>query len=326
MTAFVVRSEADAWWALNALSLEDGGGISSLKFKGWPRLVIESTSRIDSVLASRAICRMQEAVERQFALLKFGKRDRRRLSDGDKAAVRITADQQLGGRRLVLDLSRAANAGANVVKNWDTTRPFGRHHSAIGSLFDPILQNAQPDPYPTTWPGAVTAISLAAIKKARPRDVLAWGFLSIIVAGLVAVSPLTLKVWSAHTLASQKLADERQIEIAELQHTTIVPRNSTAQKVSETTKRAVERDLEWDSRRARMLALGEFNDPLLKFVVNEANDVRPALLNLVAEFGTIDFNGLTLTAKTARAIAKAKPALQKVKPRESSWTATVIRS
>ena len=94
MNTSMVSSEEDLLRALLGLT---SNHFLDLKFVNYPRMVIDADDGIDVMRNGRRLARIQEAVQRQYGLVKHGTRDLRRLRAAEKEAVRVTSEYLRGG-------------------------------------------------------------------------------------------------------------------------------------------------------------------------------------------------------------------------------------
>jgi hypothetical protein len=114
VVAITVRSDADAIRAARALQSSEGSA-EEVRFENWPLMVLDASDDFDVIHCSSRLRSLQDRVERQFAILKYGTNDRRYLTLADKAEVHLHARYVDGGNRLGIDFTGAANASARVV-------------------------------------------------------------------------------------------------------------------------------------------------------------------------------------------------------------------
>ncbi len=180
----LVRNENEAWAALCAL--EHASDISALRFEGWPRLTISTSNAVDAVKESKAIIKIQEVVEKHYSLLKYGRLDRKRLTHRDSAEVRINVSRSDDGRKLIFDLSAAANAASRIIsRRWENEKS-GDGHSEEG------------------WPRAVREVAGKVIEKVNPQQAMKLGFAAILMGGIAWASPTMWKDYLSHRLEIKK--------------------------------------------------------------------------------------------------------------------------
>ena len=79
-----------------------------------------------------------------------------------------------------------------------------------------------------------------------------------------------------------------------------------------------------ERRRVRMLISDNIEQPLLRFIVADAEAARPALLAMAPESGMIAINGERMTAEEARAGAKLMRKSAKAKRDNGAWRTEII--
>jgi hypothetical protein len=137
-------------------------------------------------------------------------------------------------------------------------------------------------------------------------------------------------VWSQvldYSLEWQAQRDEHQLRLVELEKTTIVAKSG--QTIAPQAHSAVKQAMEKESREIRSFVSNEYEGPFSKFV-KLADHARPAILDL-ALTSTININGLTIDAETARSAAKAMKkdpdngwkAIVRAAGQDDGWKATV---
>ena len=86
----------------------------------------------------------------------------------------------------------------------------------------------------------------------------------------------------------------------------------------------LEQELDGERARVRMLVSDNIDVPFLRFVAAEAEDVRPALLRMAPESGSITINGATMTAGEAKQGAKIMRKLAKAKRESGGWLTEIV--
>lgn len=321
MTTLTVRNDADAFQALKFLNSNPQGHPVKLVFQGWPRIFIQSTERLPGVQAARWITQLQRATDRQYATLKHAGA-RQRLTAADRRAVLLDVRYHDDGRGLTVDMSGAANALADAVEQADR-QPSWRQH--VQKVFD--FAKASSDEKGTLAAGAVE-LGKAMIDRARPNDLRLWGLAAILTTGLVVGS----MVVATYQLDSDKERNRHQERLAELDHTTIAVKGSATRR--EPMVSTVAFDTDADARAlAENLARDQLDrDPLLRFVVSEAERVRPAMLDLAPATGGLEINGARIQAEAARAVSKKLKAASRRQAKPGgvtmlgTWTTTVRKA
>ena len=316
MTTIVVRNEADARRALEILNMMPPGETADVRFQGWPTLNIKSTERIRGVKGAALVTALQRAVERQFAALKY-RGNRRSLTAADRAEVELGVRHSVDGTRLSIDMSGAANAAARAVKRAAET---GTPEAAnLQTLFD--LAGAAKEAASILSKGLVDLCG-RIIDRGSPRDIRHWGFSIILVAGLSFTA-----VSLGNSLIDASATPKKTPQFAGLENTTVVAKGDVKPTVTEHVQAALNAQSATERHRARILSADEITDPLMKFVVAQAEETRPALLELASLSGNIDINGLELSGQTAHAGAKVIRKAQKAR-RDAigAWTTTTRRA
>jgi hypothetical protein len=316
MTTIVVRNEADARRALELLNMIPPGETVDVRFQGWPTLNIKSTERIRGAKSAALVMALQRAVERQFAAIKY-RGNRRALTAPDRAEIDLDVRHSADGTRLSIDMSGAANAAARAVKRAAET---GTPEAAnLQTLFD--LAGAAKEAASVLSKGVVDW-GVRIIDRGSDRDIRHWGFATIIVAGL-AFTATSLGPALIDAIAPSKDAPQ----IAGLENTTVVAKGDFKPNLTQHVQTALNAQSAIERDQARILSADEITDPLMKFVVAEAEGTRPALLELASMSGNIDINGLELAGKSAHAGAKIIRRAQKAR-RDSigAWTTITRRA
>jgi hypothetical protein len=290
VTTYIVRNEADALQALDAMSTWNASGIPSVRFEGWPRVAVTVPEGL-GLRSTHAVRHIEKIVQRQFCLLKYGTTDLRRLTTGDKAQI----EPQVAfphPQQVVIDLSRAANAAARVVKNRSEQ---GEDGEAFGATSKPNGSERE-----GRWRTA-RETALALVRKLTPAQAGMAAMSAIIVAGLAYSCTTLYKTHVDHQLALQKEANAHQLRLAELEQTTVVAKRGNA--IAPAVARVVEREMDANTKRIKALVSAHYEGPFYGFI-KAADHARPALLELAGDT-TININGLTMNAQAARAAAKA---------------------
>lgn len=311
MTTIIVRNDAEALEAVRRLSTLPARYPVKLEFRGWPRITVHSSAQLPGVQAARWITQLQTATERQYAVLKHGG-TRRRLTAADRRDVKLDVHHHSDGQGLTVDFSRAANAAVRAVSgNADAPRWKRRGQK----LFDFAKAAAE------TKSDAIK-LGMAMIDKARPIDITVWGLTAILLTGLVFSKSAEL----SHQLDLSKESNRHQERMVALDHTTFAVRGVPATLPPEHRKALVA-----DEARDRALALSLASDqldhdPLLQFVVAEAERTRPAMLDLAPATGTLEINGAQIPAEAAHAMSKRLKSRGPAAKTIGAWTTTVRRN
>jgi hypothetical protein len=253
--------------------------------------------------------------------LAHGTTDRRKLTDPQKAEIQLGVEYQKGNTRLVIDFSKPATATARAVLLKGASKESAGHS-------EENVEAAQRSRESQTenWPRTVRETALAVVGRLRASQLTALGLAAIIVAGIAWTNTTNWKESLSHALAMKKETNEHQLKLAELDRATIVRRDGERAILTESAQRALERELDEYNRLANALPSQGLEAPLLKLVVAEVEGGRPALLDLAPITGSIDVNGLTIEASTARAAAKAVRKATKPTPIKEGWSALVRRA
>ena len=91
MTTLLVRDANENHRAQAILTGPRGHEISDVVYAGWPRLVFDSDVRLDLVRCAGNLEASRLAAEHNYCLIRYGSPDRRRMTDADRMAVRISA-------------------------------------------------------------------------------------------------------------------------------------------------------------------------------------------------------------------------------------------
>lgn len=316
MITIVVRSEADARRALDYLNMIPADETADVRFQGWPTLNIKSTERIRGVKAAAFVTALQRAIERQLAALKY-RGNRRSLTAADRAEIDLDVRHSADGTRLSIDMSGAANAAARAVKR--AAEPGTPEAANLQKLFD--FAGATKEAASVLSNGLVD-LSGRIIDRASPRDIRHWGFAVILVSGLA---------YTATSLGPSLIAafapPKETPQFAGLQNTTVVAKGDFEPNVTEHVQTALNAQSAIEHDQARILSADAITDPLMKFVVAEAEGTRLALLELTSMSGNIDINGMQLPGQTAHVAAKIIRKAQKARSDAiGSWTTKTRRA
>lgn len=264
----------------------------TVRFVGWPKVVATVPEGI-GVESGRAVAAIEKLIHRQYCALKYGTFRLRHLTKADRAATRLDVTYP-DPTRMVVDLSRPATAMAAVARARGDAD--GQFSESQGGLFrNPDGQSNE------SWPRAAREIGLEVVRKVTPAKAALLATRALIVAGLVLASPTLWSETLKHRQVMQQQADSHQVRLAELERTTIIAQ--AGKPAAPAAHHAVERAIDADAQNMRALVSSDYSGPFYRFI-NAAEYARPALLDL-ARTSTIDVNGLTLDARTAKALAKA---------------------
>jgi hypothetical protein len=310
VATLVVRSEADAFRALATLNVASDATPPSLRFEGWPKIVVTVPEGIDPLQEVRAILAIEKIVHRQYCIARYGTPDLRRLTEKDRVAAKLGVTRP-DPTRLAIDFSGAATATANAVlaRSASHNSSTAKDEELFGAESTSEVNREE------NWPRTAREVAIASIRKVSPAHVARWGLAAVIVAGISYTSPVIWRETLSHAFAMHKENNAHQLKLAELERATIVSQDRKA--IGPAAQRVLEHDLQADQRRVRLLASLDFEGPFSRFV-SSVEYARPALLEL-ARASTIDINGLTLAADTAKSAAKA---VRKAPP--DGWK-TVVR-
>jgi hypothetical protein len=109
--AFVLRSDADIWQAVQPVASNPG---LSIRFENYPKLVITVDDGIDAISRAEALLALRSLVRRHYCLLKYGTTRLNQLTKADRAEVTLLVDET-DRTRLIVDFSAALNACAKVI-------------------------------------------------------------------------------------------------------------------------------------------------------------------------------------------------------------------
>ena len=116
MTTLLVRDADENRRAQAILIGPSGHEISDIVYEGWPRLEFDSDVRLDLIRCAGNLEAARLAVEHNYCLIRYGSPDRRRMTDADKAAARISAHFENDDHTIVIDLSNAMNGAVAAAK------------------------------------------------------------------------------------------------------------------------------------------------------------------------------------------------------------------
>lgn len=306
MNTSMVRSEEDLLRALLGLN---SNHFLDLKFVDYPRMVIDADDGFDVMRNGRRLARIQEAVQRQYSLVKHGTRDLRRLRAAEKDAVRVTAEYLRGGKQLVLDFTNAANAMLAAIKEnvqkAATWKPGLDLLAALGSG------------------GGLAATGVAAVIVLGPERLE-----RIATTGVLAFAMM----WGSVQHHEVRLADARvperlahQIHMKELDRTTIVRLDGSRVKETAALERALNAEKAAEQRKLKLLSQMELEHPLVRFVTAEAEEALPLVLGLAPKTGKTAFNGREMPAQTIRAWAKQLQQASRTKRHGDGGWVTEVR-
>ncbi len=321
MSRLTIRNYHDAWRAFDLLCGE-GGRHVRIWFENCVTTV-DSSEPIDGIRKAKGFIALQVAIRRQFCWLKHGSRYLGRLSPADRAATEIDVEYHPNGRHIRYDLTRALNALAGAVEQWDEYGPPWL--SRTGDLFTANLQRLGAKV--ETWPQAARDVGVAYIGSLTPKDRRGIGRLAVVMCALVVIVPeivpeglsFIAKRWDAVA------AHQERMVLAE--PTTVVTTDGRHAKLSAAEMAKIDRDLDAENMRVGSIISDNIETPLLSFVVAEAEMARPALLDMAPSWGTITINGLPLQAATAKAGAKAmRKAAKQKRDVGTGWITTTTRA
>lgn len=301
----MVRSDADAMRAARALQAGDHG-VDEVRFENWPLMVLDATDGFDVIHCSSRLRSLQDRVERQFAILKYGTNDRRYLTLADKADVHLHARYVDGGNRLVIDFTGAANASARMVaqnslqeQSWATAPLFASE--------DDDTENKE------SWSRTVRESMRDYISKLTPTQATRIGMLAVVVGFVGFTGYFCYKASLEYSLAIHTEDNAHQQRMAALEQNVTRADGKRAKLTAKAEKSlAVAAARETDSY--KQLTAFELESPLVWFVADEAAAARAEILDLAPETGTLSLNAADLSAATARVAAKTLKKARRARP------------
>lgn len=302
MSKYVLRNENDLFRVL--MSGDDAFDFSELRFERFPRIELRSSEPIDIFRLTDAVSAVERACRRLYTLFAYGKSGRR-LSKEECARVRPSIEQSNDRRLLAFDLTNVANYTLQALRS-----NIAQSHAAPSptNLFDMWL--------------AVLKDKLPTLTQANATKVMTRGLLAATVCvGGVA----SWYISSQHALLSQKEENRHVEELFKLSNVQLAANNGGETVVQKQTRLDAEKAIaNADARNGKFLSNLHNGDPLVRFISNEVEKLRPALLEVASSTGTLDINGVRFTGyqahKAAREIRK------NVKNGISPWTTTLIMS
>jgi hypothetical protein len=291
VTDYIVRSDADA---IRVLVGWQSGPFDEprIRFDGWPRAVVNTTEPMDVFAQSRTIAAVQEWSERLFAWVKHGVRNRSHLNIHDKHRARPRVDVATDRRRLTFDFSKPFNEAVQASLN---------------------RSSAMPNLRPMGWAEAFRDVSREKLPSLSSGQTLCAILAAIVVGGITLTNTTNFKT-SAKLALSEHIEENRHQETIKQIDSVILAdaqAGGTTTLAKSAREKAAIKIADEQVQHTRILSSLIEGDPLVRFVANEVERIRPALWDVAPLTGTININGFELSAKTARAVAKGTRANNK---------------
>ena len=313
MSTVTVRGYGDAWRVIDLLG---SGDASDLKIRFANCCIdIEASARIAGMASAQAFITLQRRVRRQFSWFKYGRRDVR-LGDGDTAATEIRQIYHPNGRLVRYDITNALNAMAQAAEEWDEHGPVSTERTL--NLFA-----AEPNGKEESWARTTRELGHNLLAGMAVKDKNCIARYALAVVALTFLGGVAIK--EGFTFAGERLdAYAQQQRLDNKEPTTVARHDGKKAKLEPNQVAALEQDLDGERARVRMLVSDNIDVPFLRFVAAEAEDVRPALLRMAPESGSITINGATMTAREAKQGAKIMRKLAKLKRDNSGWLTEIV--
>lgn len=318
MSTFTVRNPADAWQAMQLLCAEGGEHIK-IRFENY-FLTVDASSPIDGMRSAEFFIALQRAIRHEHCMVKYGKRSLRGLTEQDRRDTKVGVSYHPENTRIVYDLTGALNARAKAVEDWDERGPIGaeRTQSLIAGSEKEEGKNKE------SWPRTARELGLAYIRKSGARDLRTIGLAAVLAAAMAHALPNI--VYEGLTFVAERwdASAAHQYRMAMKDRTTIVTFQSRDAKLGHTELAKMEHEVDGARARTRALISDNIEQPLVRFVVAEAESVRPALLDMAPKWGTITINGAAMNGETARAGAKLLRKAAKSKRDNGGWVTQTV--
>ena len=313
MSAVTVRGYDDAWQVMDRLAA--GGEPLKIKFSNC-YVDVENTVRIAAQASAQASIMLQKAVRREFSWLKYGKRNAW-LNPMERKATEIVAHHHRNGRMIRYDVTSPLNAMAQVVADWDEHGPV--HINRTQSLFAAPKKGAPEE----SWPRTVREVAPGFFGGMASCDRRILG--QTMVMGLAAVVLGKAFISESFEVLGPPVGAYAQATLLGKEPTTVAMPDGKPANLDATQLAEVENSADHERQKVRMLISDNIEVPLLRFVVVEAEAVRPALLAMVGDSGNITINGASFSAAQAHAGAKLLRKRSKER-RDSGWQTEVLPS
>ena len=318
MTTLLVRDANENHRAQAILTGPRGHEISDVVYEGWPRLVFDSDVRLDLVRCAGNLEAARLAAEHNYCLIRYGSPDRRRMTDADRMAVRISAHFENDNHTIVIDLSNAMNGTAAAAR----ARAAELRCGGNAHLFDGLLAaNDDADAPKESVGRALREIGTAIVNRLSPACItciLLAGVVSFAV-GWTCVGGIEANLEHAFKMKVQE--DSQQLKMTELNARLLTGTDGKPVQLTPQVKQALAREDAEDKQRAAQLAKMELEHPLLRFVSAEAHDGLAATLDMAPDGSTIRINGMTMGAAMARDGAAS---LRRAAKAKRGWVTEVI--
>jgi hypothetical protein len=320
MSRLTIRNYGDAWRAFDLLC-NDATQNVGIWFDNC-LVTVDASAPIEGMRKARGFMALQVAIRRQFCWLKHGSRNIGRLSPADRAATEIGVEYHPNGRHIRYDLTRALNALASTVEQWDEYGPpwLDRTDNLFAVTVDKLASKVE------TFPHAARDVGVAFVASLTQKNRKALGRLAIIMGALALMAPTVIP--ESLKFASQRMdaASARQERMAIAERTTVVRSDGREAKLSDAQVAELEHGIDAEKMRVGALISDNIETPLLSFVVAEAEIARPSLLEMApASWGTITINGVELRSEAAKAGAKAmRKATKQKREAGAGWVTKTI--
>ena len=214
----------------------------------------------------------------------------------ERRATEIVAHHHRNGRMIRYDVTSPLNAMAQVVAEWDEHGPV--HINRTQSLFAAPKKGAPKE----SWPRTVREVAPGFFGGMASRDRRILG--QTIVLGLAAVILGKAFISESFEVLGPPVGAYVQATLRGMEPTSVAMPDGKPANLDATQLAEVENSVDHERQKVRMLISDNIEVPLMRFVVVEAEAVRPALLAMAGDSGNITINGASFSAAQAHAGAR----------------------
>jgi hypothetical protein len=314
VSTFTVRGYDDAWRAMDLLGC---GHADDLQIRFANCFIdVEASARIAGMASAQAYITLQRAIRRQFSWMKYGKRNAR-LTDRETAATEVRQVYHPNGRQIRYDITNPLNALAEAADEWDEHGPI--HEERTHSLFAAPPRKEEKE----GWARATRELGHLVIPGLSSRQKTSIAKFGVLMAAVI---------WLGGDLITEgfKFAGERLDAYAQQQRldskvpTTVATYTGKAANLEPKQVAALERDIDTERARLRMMMSDNIDVPILRFIASEAENARPALLRMAVDEGMFAINGNSMSSDVARGGAKAMRKLAKARRDNGGWVTEIV--
>ena len=331
MTSFEIRCDEDLLRILSSTHFST----AKLKFRNFPRYELQFFGPIDEDAYHDAVAKLRQYANTQFRRLKYGPTSRRRLTERERALIKVKASRP-GGRRIVLDLSGFANACVAVVDELGDSENFS---TVLLSDATALTFQSSPNEHAAARDAAIGLFGMVPVSQRRGALL---GAVCLIVLGIVAKAGIASLCECVAKLDKQHLDQvvalakiDKDFQLGQMKLNLAANFATSLGGKPVTLAAADQKKLDDDlsaSARAITQALASQPDggAFVIRAIADFDDARPALLALATSDGIV-VNGAHYSAQGARFASQAhakdaRDVRKALKDAAREWKTTVRRA